>query len=315
MIRVSSNDLEDLEKIGEGGFGVVYKIDDKTAYKIYKPTIVGYSGLEVENPSLTIPLSKYRQIINRGKKLKYTDLLSDFIYVDGKFGGVKIPYYDGIMLSKLREEKFELKKEITTQFIRNAEELDHHCIYPTDYKLANTMWVNGEVKIIDLDDDRTHYLRIPNRVYRSSSVRQLSDAVKLFFHESNFKPYSLAVANRLEKTRWVGLNQTFEDIHAFLRMRSEVHDFLVVTKKTNMTYLRELVNDHFFSVLVLYEENVLDDEIFLRMIRLLNQEGIPVHDFVFRRTFPNIYSDYNVGDVFEVSRKRLIKVKENKHLS
>lgn len=52
------------------------------------------------------------------------------------------------------------------KLVRNSQELTRFRIYPLDLKLDNIMYVDGQVKIIDLDDLYTKYMLIPSRRYK-----------------------------------------------------------------------------------------------------------------------------------------------------
>ena len=94
MVSIKSKDLLDLKRVGAGNFGTIYKNGDKV-YKIYHQMVRTEYDSFCPNPSLKLDKSRIIKYTKLDKKLLYTDLVKDIIYVDGKFGGVVMPYYDG----------------------------------------------------------------------------------------------------------------------------------------------------------------------------------------------------------------------------
>ena len=122
--------------------------------------------MNYNNPMKLYRKHRFDRMIRLDKKLEYTDLCNDVIFMDGKFSGVCIPFYGYDCLYKLLGMPFDVKMDISNQLVRNSQELTRFRIYPLDLKLDNVMYVDGQVKIIDLDDLYTKYMLIPNFIYK-----------------------------------------------------------------------------------------------------------------------------------------------------
>ena len=71
VVHITTDDIKELNYIGSGTFGKVYKKDDKTAYKIYHEKVADdYSGKELTNHIFSLPRMHYSLLIKRSKKLK-----------------------------------------------------------------------------------------------------------------------------------------------------------------------------------------------------------------------------------------------------
>ena len=309
MINISSQDLLKYQKVSRGGFGIVYQVDNDIAYKIYVPTVLDMNGTEIKNPCLSRPLKKYENIMSRDKLLKHTDLLSDYVFIDGRFGGIKIPFYDGVLVTKLKREKFIVKRRISKQIIRNAKELDKSFIYPTDYKLSNMMFVNGDVKFIDLDDTRTYYLRIPNRLYHNSSVRGIDNTIKKLFHEAQFKPFTRVVHDKLENKPWNKVIKTFDDIEDQLLERSKKINIILVNSSSDLDVVSNFLKNNNYKIVFVYEKKIVDDRYYLDIINKLNNRGLNVFDFICKTDIDLVFSDYNTRECIMSNGKILVKKK------
>lgn len=86
MISISKKDLLQYQKISFGKYGTVYQINDNTAYKIYHLYTVDKEGFETLNPALQVSKKRLENIMKRNKEIKYSDLITDYIIIDGHFG-------------------------------------------------------------------------------------------------------------------------------------------------------------------------------------------------------------------------------------
>ena len=307
MIHIKRQDLDNLRRIGRGGFGIVYQKDEDTAYKIYTPTVLNFNDMEVSNPALLRSKRKYNYIISIGKKLNYTDLVQDCIYIDGKFGGISIPYYDGPTLRHLKNANFSIKRNIAHQIIRNAKELENHHIYPTDYKLANMIYVGDEVKFIDLDDTRTLYQRRTNKPHKINCVRKIDQTLDDFFHETGYRPYSLTVASKLDKNQPVVTIKSYEDILTKFKEKERPHKILLINADSDLDVISSFLRDNLYDVFFVYDKKVLDDDYFMNVINRLHSYNIPIHKLICRTDTNQIFSDYNTEECTMSYEKNLIK--------
>ena len=160
MVNLSSSDLKKLKAYKSGNFATIYINGDK-AYKIYNEEVKTDNHYIAKNPVLQHRLrsiNKCNRLIRLNRKIQYTDLIEDIIYVDGKFAGVVLPSYDAPLFYDLMNEPIERRVELSRKLIKCARELTDHNIYPKDYKLINMFLVDGEAKLIDLDDVFTKVL-------------------------------------------------------------------------------------------------------------------------------------------------------------
>ena len=119
------------EFISKGNYGSIFRVGDK-AYKLYHTYIKDDYGIKYKNPELEnqrIKLLKIKHLMKLDKKIKSTDLISDTIYVDNRFKGVVLPYYDGEILNLLLNSPYNTKKTISKQLIDNTRELMKNNIY------------------------------------------------------------------------------------------------------------------------------------------------------------------------------------------
>ncbi len=177
------------KSLGKGAYGSVYKSGDKSI-KIYRETIFQHS---TKNPCLQLKRKKFILIKMRANKIKYTPLIDDLVYMNNTFSGVSYPYIEGTPLNKiLKETSAEEKIRLSRQLIRNAKELTDHQIYPKDYRLPNILCdINGDIKIIDLDDVHTSVTLFPNPLQLVFSLSSLASLLTVFIEERNldYKKY------------------------------------------------------------------------------------------------------------------------------
>ena len=307
MIHIKHQDIDNLRRVSRGGFGIVYQVDEDTAYKIYTPTVLDYNDKIIPNPALSRPIRKVKGIISKDKSLKHTDLLKDIVYIDGKFGGIAIPYYDGTLLKRLKDESFELKRDIAFQVIRNASELDRNLIYPTDYKLTNMMWVNNQVKFIDLDDTRTLYMKRPSKSNSRICFLRIDHSLKEFFHETKYKPYTFEVENQLGHNPWLITKIDYNGLLELLKEKEKPHKVLLANSNSDLDTVRNFIHSNDYDVWFTYDKKVLDDEYFIDVINTFNRNGIDLYNFICRTDINDIFSDYNVKDCLSTKEKTIIK--------
>lgn len=168
MINISESEINKMERIGCGNFGSVYLNKDKV-YKVYHKQIKAESltfniKTIIDNPTLKTKPIKYEYLKHINHKLKYTDLIDDTLCIDGGFGVVVMPYYNGDTFENHKYDPIEKKVAIARQLLLNAKELTDNLIYPLDYKSNNIMLYENKIQIIDLDDVKTKVL---NPIYKT----------------------------------------------------------------------------------------------------------------------------------------------------
>ena len=305
MIQLCSEDLVGLPKLGSGTFGTVYQKDDKIAYKIYHPTVANENGKYVQNPTLKLPKSRFDRLIQRSKKLHHTGGVLDVISLDGKFGGVVIPYSPGIRFNQIMNSPLRLRMDASYELVRNAKELSSHFIYPTDYKLNNILYEDGNVRIIDLDDKRTHVSSTYNPFYRAVSVNALNETILTFMKEYLRHPVPKSVDKALlrEDGRYTTQYKGIED---YLNQKEREKDIVLLDSSSCIETLSHFPSDSSFVYVL--DDAYLREEEYMRIIQFYKYLGIPIYDFV-RKARVDSYPDIeNVRKMVHVQDKNVVKV-------
>ena len=112
MINLDNINLDKLEQIARGGFGVVYK-DGPKAIKIYHRSVKTRDGSLSVNPSLLLNKRKLSRLLKRNEKIKNTDLIEDIVCLNNKYVGVVYPYYDGITLNECMDYPIESRIDMS----------------------------------------------------------------------------------------------------------------------------------------------------------------------------------------------------------
>lgn len=303
-MKIASETLEDLERVGSGCFGTVYKKDDKTAYKIYHKYVFDQFGTQHHNPCLIYRKKHLNKLINLNYKLVHNNLISDVIFVDGIFKGVTMPYYNGYTLDNMMEANFNLKMDVSKQLVRNAKELTDNNIYPLDYKLNNLMYENGNARIIDLDDSRTK-LRLIKDFYASSrSIKGLDETIKVFFGDTNCLP--VKYRNLIDKEQ-NNISNKYELINEYLDKKNIGHNYIVVDELTDINYLLSFLKNNDCRVIFKYNYRIHDENYFLDVINKYQKMGIRLYDFVKDYNEYTYFSNCSILDKYEAKNKVLIK--------
>ena len=276
MANITSEYLKNCEVIGSGCFGVVYRRGNK-AYKVYREEIKDDFKEPADNPVLTNPgrtFDKLNRLIRLNSLIEYSDLAEDILYVDNKLSGVVLPYYDGKLFYDIVFEPIENRITYARELLRNARELTSHNIYPLDHRLKNIMLVNGEVKIIDLDDYYSRVTRFVNPYYYFRSISALDDSIKSFFREYERASYNQAIMQRIER-QTPKCNLTYGGISKYIDFKSEKHRLLFIDENFRLND-EMLINGS--RVIIVYDR--LYTRKMLEVIDKLNQRGISVYDII-----------------------------------
>ena len=114
MIKLSSINLDALEKFDSGTYGTLYKKND-ILYKIYNPKIfVKKYWKEYDNPCYNSRSYRYKKLLRRCKNLKMTDVVYDYIKGDFGVSGVVLRCFDGKTIDKVYD--LPLYKRISISF-------------------------------------------------------------------------------------------------------------------------------------------------------------------------------------------------------
>lgn len=304
MINICEDDLKDLEKIGHGTFGCVYKKNDEIAYKIYYKNIKNYSGFCVNNPCLTLPKWHFYLLKSRLSKTKNIEGIKDLIYVNGSFGGVSIPYYEGITLNNIMNYPLKLKIELSKQIVTNSKELTKKLIYKTDHKLNNMILSNNEVKFIDLDDVENHTFFVPDLLFKYESINGIGETIQTFLnmYDHFFIPINISKELLREKSFY---SSNYNKIDNYITNIEKEKNIIFINDETDISKLKELINNNNFNVVYVIEKKQ-DSNYYLQIINKLKEENIQLFDFLNIDNINNYSSIENVNESYLLSKKELV---------
>lgn len=300
-MKLDSSYIKDLEIIGSGTFGKVYKDGDKV-YKLYKEEVKGEFYQMHSNPSLNNgPITRYK--LNRLKringKMKNCNLAYDSIYIDGKFSGVVADYFEGENLLKVKDElTFDEKVKVSRKIIKAMKELQRNGIYPLDMHLNNIMVGEGlDVRLIDLDDHLTKVRLVGNPIIRRQSVRRLKYTIEDIFDIDSFYYYC---NEHLRKYRYSSdefhTKPTFNGIEEFLKYKGKKKQVLFISKYTDIKKINKFGKR---KIVLVYDEKDIDGV--EAMICTLYEQGITLDEILPSRLKKNYINDNNITDYYDIS--------------
>lgn len=304
MISISKDELNQLEVIGCGKFGTVYKKDESIAYKIYHSTIYDdLTGIKIDNPSLLLSPFHFKKLISKSKKLEYSGGVLDTIYLDGKFGGVVIPYYNGDSLSKFIDASFAFKIDLSRKLVQNAKELTSQFIYPFDYRLDNVILEHNQIRIIDIDDVKTHVCMFSNPLYRAFSINSLSTMIQVLFRQYDHSFVNSSVKELLDREKSFSAIQ-YQKIEEYIQQKEKKIDVLFFHFHSDLKKVYELSNTHDLKCILVLENSAINKQELLKEIHFLQEQGISLYDVV----TPNKIDDYptieNTRDMVLLSEEK-----------
>ena len=304
MVNITEDDLKRLEpfRVGSGTFGVVYKVNDQIAYKVYRKTIRdSLTWKEVDNPAISLSPAHFNALITRSKRLKYTGGILDTLSVDGNFRGVVIPFYDGKRIEELTDLSLDRRLSLSREMVRNSKELSGHLIYTTDFKTNNIMIANGVVQFIDLDDVRTHVCHVPNLLYRAMTINSLGESIQDFMLERRHLFSPGGAFNDLEREQNF-LSLTYGRIEEYLNKKSE-ELCVVYFNPCNIEGFIELLSNlkKKYKLVMMIEEEQLHDENLVRIVDYLKANGIGLYDIILHKNQEEYPKIENIGSAYEIS--------------
>lgn len=300
MVNIDERQLRDLSKISSGNFGNIYRAGDNV-FKVYEPKIKTTVGTLDNNPMLRDSykvISRLQKLIELNKKVKKTDLITDLLYVDGKFRGVVLPYYDGLELTKVMDKPLKDKIEYSRKLLENARELSKHHIYPTDYKLINLLLVGNQIKIIDLDDIFTKVGIRYAPMYHKECIYGLYETIAALLNENRYHCY-ISEADGLTVPHKSKIDGTFESIESYLDDKEEDHSYIFLDETTDLDIYSDALYLNDIRVVVL---NHGDKETLLRLLDELNRRHIRVYDVIDAKVLYQYLNDSSYSDCLILHR-------------
>lgn len=296
--------IKNLEIIGSGAFGKIYKDGDKI-YKLYKEKIVDDYYKMYDNPALNYPkIKKYK--LNRLKqvkgKIKNCNLAYDCIYIDGKFSGVVADYFDGDTLGNIKNKlSFDEKIKISKIIVTTMKKLQANGIYPLDIHLDNIMIGKDlEVCLIDLDDSLTKVKLIKNPFLKRQSLRSLNEALQDIFDEKTFTFYCNDEIERYKFPKEIyQIKPTYLGTEKYLDYKEKKEQVLFISQYTNIDRIKKLEKNK--KIILIYDEYDLSA---IRNIILELSEHKIFIDKILPKNFKEIYiNDNNVIDYYDISNE------------
>ena len=298
MINLTSLDLDNLERIASGGFGVVYK-DGSKAIKIYRPRLkTGYWSF-VSNPALRFNKTKLNRLLKKDKLIDNTDLIQDIVCNGNKYVGVVYPYYNGITLNKCMNYPLDCRIDMSRQMIVKAKELTDNNIYPLDYKLDNMIYIDDEVKLLDLDDVYTKVkIFKSDRLLRKSNIL-LDETIKTLLGEYHYYSYvDLDLREVLLKKRRK-TNDNYDDISKYLDEKEKPLKFALVDLDTDLDEVKGN-NDYLYLFIT---DNVINRNI----IDFVKNNNFGIYDVVQSNKLNDYLSNNFVEECVDKTGGKVLK--------
>ena len=297
MINITSLNLDKLEKVARGGFGVIYK-DGPHAIKIYHDNIRTGYGSEAPNPSLYFNKLKLNRLLKRNELVENTDLIQDVVCNGDKYIGVVYPYYEGITLDRCKNYPLKTRINMSRQIVENAKELTDNNIYPLDYKLNNMIYVDDKVKIIDLDDFFTKVkLFKSDRLLRKSNII-LDETIKCLLGEYDCYGYIDNATRCLLDKDYIILNDNYAGINRYLDKKEKPVKFMLVDSNTDMDkidvddYLLLFINDSFKNK---------------DLLSLIINKDLSLYGVVRSNRLESYLNNYNVEECIDETKDKVLK--------
>ena len=176
-IRINSEKLRRLNKIGTGTEGIIYNAGSGLLYKVYKE---GFSEQLYSVDNIV-------RASNRQSLIKNTSLPLGPLYIDERFCGCVLKYhkhYTDIYNVNIFSRKFKMM--IVRKLINYVEELTDHNIYHLDLNNKDELHLGqsnvlfsflGSVQIIDLDGKSTVYTDNFNHNFYQLSLQSLLNLI------------------------------------------------------------------------------------------------------------------------------------------
>lgn len=307
MININSDDIQNYEYIAKGNYGSIFRVGDM-AFKIYHVYIKDSYGEKYNNPELQnqkLKLLKVKHLINLGKKVKATGLIEDVIYVDNRFKGVSLPFYDGETLNLLLNSPYQVKKTISSQLIDNTKELIRNNIYPGDYKLNNIIFSNGKVKIIDLDDRETKI--IFTLFNYDSTMCGLTNTIIEFMQDSYYEIFKKDKVERYISFKNPFKVRSFRGLERYLDEKDKEKNIIFIDNSIDFKLLKKVSNQKNRIIYVISDNDEIDINSVEENLRILKGVGTEIFDITYDECKRNYLNNYNTDNSYEIRGNRVLR--------
>ena len=308
MIKLSSINLDALEKLDGGSFGTLYKKND-IIYKIYNPKIfVKKLWKEFDNPCYNARAYRYKKLLRRCEGLKKTDVVYDYIADEYGVKGVVLRYFDGKTLDKIFELPLNKRIMISKEILDKDKELKRHLIYVDDYKEENILYTkDGEPQIIDIDDAKTHVCHVPNPLLTIYSNYSLGQTIASLLGE--FERYPTSLKAELSVTRKkMFCSVTHAQIHSYINSIEKKKDILYIDKDTDVDRIKEVNSNYDFKLVYLMDSRGTSDEDFAVLVKDIKKKDLILYDFLYRKDIDNYDHIESINEAFTIKDKDLVRV-------
>lgn len=251
--------IKNLEFVGAGNFGTLYR-NGNVIYKLYKEEVKGPYYNYHDNPSLNRTFyNKYRlnKLKSLSGKIKNCNLITDFIYIDGKFRGVISNYVEGDIL-KDKQDKLDVREKtiISKKLIKCVSDLHKNNIYPLDIHLGNVLVDdNLDVNVIDLDDCLTKVRLIGNPMIVRWSNLKLRDTIYSLFRDfSCYSRHEDRMSKYIKKKNLPKFSCTFNGMNKYLAYKNIPLKYIFISRDSNIEEIRNLLTPDTLVAYV-YEDN------------------------------------------------------------
>ena len=278
MVNFDFKELKDMDYLGRGLFSKVYKKDDNTAYKIYEKYIKTEWG-KIKNPDLRINMLHYYLLMSRRKNIKGTDLLSDIVYIDNVKYGVVVKPYNGPTLFECNDLSLQRKGELSKVLVDKVKELHRHLIYPCDVRVHNAILEDGDIKLIDLDDEHTHALLYPSPLFYTLSMKSLCNATVDFLGRVGHYYTEDHIHDLLSRDKnYLSLTYKGIERHIDKRVNTE-RSFIFISDDTDLSKLKDNDSTYTNDLVYIVKEDT-PQEALPGIVRKLQVYNLPLYDFI-----------------------------------
>ncbi len=202
----------------------------------------------------------------------------------------------------MMDAPLELKIDISRQLVRNCKELTHNHIYPLDFKLNNMIYVDGEVKLLDLDDCYTKYMLFDSEIHKRDAICGLDETIKTYFGEYRDSGHTSTFAYYLQRERVEGKSE-YREIDEYLGEKEKGLDYLFIDINSDIDEIKRIKNNGKYRIILLYDSPEYNKELFEAFFKVLDKNNVFVYDLMRRCDF-DLYFTNNKSNNMQFVKRR-----------